>query len=214
MSQSEAQQHHHAVAQGRAPVPIQSSNGQLAPALRPLVLDLDHVFAGMQDPHVAPFSGDTPEQLRARKELVAFAREEKRKGREIILATAGTVEPPMISPYYAFADRVFKREGTTPFSGIARARRLRRLFPQGFIYAGANQRDIPVWQASDHIVLVGADSALKRRLHALGRPITVLGEGAGAPIPHPAAQVVPGRIVLVATLCLMIGAASLMLLAR
>ena len=70
-------------------------------------------------------------------ELQAFAEREALRGREIVLATAADrAIAEKVSKRFSFISKVIASDGRTNMSGRAKAEELRKLYPQGFIYAG------------------------------------------------------------------------------
>lgn len=60
---------------------------------------------------------------------------------------------------------------TSNLKGRAKAEFLTSRFPGGFIYVGDSAADLPVWAASQGIVLAGASDAVSRQAQALGKPV-------------------------------------------
>lgn len=111
--------------------------------------------------------------LPANEELVAYALAEKERGREIVLATAADeLMARRVAQRFPFIDHVIASDGSTNLKGESKADRLRKLFPQGFHYAGDSHADIPVWKAADHVILVEPPSDVARAAKQLGPPVT------------------------------------------
>lgn len=115
-------------------------------------------------------------RLPVNEALVAYAREERARGREIILATAADeVLARQIAQRFDFIDRVMASEGSSnDFHGEKRAERLREIFPHGFHYAGNSRLDLPVWRIADHVIVAEAARSVLRQVFFLGRPIKQL----------------------------------------
>lgn len=101
-------------------------------------------------------------------ELQAFAEREARRGREIVLATAADrAIAEKVSKRFSFISKVIASDGRTNLSGRAKAEELRKLYPQGFIYAGDSTPDIHVWRQSSGAVFAGASSRLAEKAAAV-----------------------------------------------
>jgi 4-hydroxybenzoate polyprenyltransferase/phosphoserine phosphatase len=115
----------------------------------------------------------TDEVLPLREDFVQWLREKAEDGHELHLCSAAD---------QTVVDTVAQRVGiflsatgsaSANLKGKAKALYLKERFPDGFIYAGDHEVDLPVWQASQGIVLVGVSNAVRQRAVALGKPIVV-----------------------------------------
>ena len=113
----------------------------------------------------------TEEILPLREDLVKWLREKAEEGHELHLCSAAD---------QTIVDKVSQRVGIfasatgsalTNLKGKAKAQYLSERFPDGFIYAGDHAVDMPVWQASEGIVLAGVKEQVARRAKALGKPV-------------------------------------------
>jgi len=112
--------------------------------------------------------------LPANEALLAYAEAEKAKGREIVLATAADeLMARRVAQRFPVIDRVLASDGRNNLKGEAKATMLRELFPQGFHYAGDSHADLHVWRAADHIIIVEANSDVRRKIAYFGRPMTI-----------------------------------------
>lgn len=113
----------------------------------------------------------TEEILPLREDFVKWLREKADEGHELHLCSAAD---------QTIVDKVAQRVGifasatgsaTTNLKGKAKAEYLSERFPEGFFYAGDHAIDIPVWQASQGIVLAGVSDQVARRAKSLGKPV-------------------------------------------
>jgi phosphoserine phosphatase len=95
--------------------------------------------------------------------VVAWLREQKAAGRLIVLATAfDQAGADTVAAHLGVFDRVFASDGRTNLKSARKADRLRREFPDGFVYAGNERADLKVWRAAAAAVVVNAAPALER----------------------------------------------------
>lgn len=113
----------------------------------------------------------TDEILPLREDLVKWLREQFQDGHELHLCSAAD---------QTIVDKVAQRVGiftsaigsaTINLKGKAKAAYLSERFPNGFIYAGDHAVDMPVWQASEGIILAGVSDQVERRARSLGKPV-------------------------------------------
>jgi 4-hydroxybenzoate polyprenyltransferase len=109
--------------------------------------------------------------LPVNEQLVALAEAEKRRGREVYLATAAD---EIVAIRFPFLDSVVSSDGRTNLKGDVKAQFLAERFPDGFDYAGDSRTDIPVWKQARRVIVVEPDAAVERAARALGKPTTVI----------------------------------------
>jgi phosphoserine phosphatase len=115
------------------------------------------------------------DRLKLHQDVLALAIREKAVGRAIVLATAAdAVLAEQLASRLDFIDSVFASDGMRNLKGSAKADLLRRMFPQGFIYAGDSKADLGVWRRAHGIVLVNARKSVTDAARALGRPMLEL----------------------------------------
>ncbi|MEO7735745.1 MAG: haloacid dehalogenase-like hydrolase, partial [Kofleriaceae bacterium] len=110
-----------------------------------------------------------PESLPYQMDLLAFLREEKQRGRVLVLATASDrdVARP-IAAHLGIFDETIGSDGVINLKGRAKAARLSERFGQGqFSYAGNSHADVPVWNEAGQAILVNAPRSIDA---ALARP--------------------------------------------
>jgi phosphoserine phosphatase len=95
--------------------------------------------------------------------FVAWLREERAAGRIIALATAfDQAGADAVAAHLGLFDHVFASDGRTNLKSAKKADRLRRAFPDGFVYAGNERADLKVWTAAKAAVVVNASPPLER----------------------------------------------------
>lgn len=95
--------------------------------------------------------------------VLAWLREQKAAGRVIALATAfDRAGAEAVAAHLGVFDHVFASDGRTNLKSARKADRLRREFPDGFVYAGNERADLKVWSAAAAAVIVNAAPALER----------------------------------------------------
>lgn len=121
------------------------------------------------------------DRIELHQDVVALALREKSAGRTIVLATAAdAVLAEQLASRLSFIDRVFASDGQRNLKGPAKAERLSRLFPAGFIYAGDSQSDLAVWRRAKGIVLVNISPSVAAAARVLGRPVLELSGRVGS----------------------------------
>ena len=115
------------------------------------------------------------DRLKLHQDVLALAIRENAAGRTIVLATAAdAVLAEQLASRLDCIDSVFASDGELNLKGSAKADLLRRMFPQGFIYAGDSKADLGVWRRAHGIVLVKARKSVADAARALGRPMLEL----------------------------------------
>lgn len=95
--------------------------------------------------------------------FVSWLREERTAGRMIVLATAfDQAGADAVAAHLGLFDRIFASDGRINLKSTKKADRLRRAFPDGFVYAGNERADLKVWAAAQAAVIVNASPALER----------------------------------------------------
>jgi 4-hydroxybenzoate polyprenyltransferase len=116
-----------------------------------------------------------PETLPYNTELLTFLRQEKMKGRRLILATAAdSRNAHAIADHVGLFDEVVASDGRRNLKGAAKAKELvGRYGHKGFDYVGNSRTDLAVWGEAAGIFLVNASSSVTRLARKIG---PVLGE--------------------------------------
>jgi 4-hydroxybenzoate polyprenyltransferase/phosphoserine phosphatase len=122
---------------------------------------------------VAERGGVSPGQLPYRESLLEYLREQKAKGRALILATAAHRSiAEAISVHLGLFDKVLATQAGRNLKGLAKLQAIREVVGGAFVYAGDSRADIPIWRAAEAAVLVGVSrrtASLVRRHVAIER---------------------------------------------
>lgn len=95
--------------------------------------------------------------------VLAWLREQKSAGRVIALATAfDRAGADAVAVHLGVFDHVFASDGRINLKSARKADRLRREFPDGFVYVGNEWADLKVWAAAKAAVVVNAAPMLER----------------------------------------------------
>lgn len=116
-----------------------------------------------------------PAELPVNETLVAYLKSERAKGREIYLATAAdAVIAEKIADSLDVFDGVIATEDAVNVRGEAKARALEKRFPDGFAYAGDDDRDLEVWPSAREIMVVEASPKILDAARKIREPAMVL----------------------------------------
>lgn len=108
-----------------------------------------------------------PGRLCYNEELVAWLREQRARGRTVVLATASDERAARaVAEHVGLFDDVFASDGETNLKSSRKAERLASAFPEGFVYAGNEMADLTVWARASAAVVVNAPEGLVRRVRA------------------------------------------------
>lgn len=105
------------------------------------------------------------------EELLVFLREEKARGRRLVLATAADrrIADGVAAHVGLFSD-VFASDGTVNLSGARKLARLKEALGT-FDYAGNDGVDVPLWRESRQVVVVHAPAGVLKQARGLGREV-------------------------------------------
>ena len=113
---------------------------------------------------LAERASPSPADLPYDERVLAWLREQRAKGRTIVLATACDIAAAeAVARHVGLFDAVYASDGRTNLKAARKAERLARAFPEGFVYAGNEAADLHVWRAAKQAVLVNAGRGLARR---------------------------------------------------
>ena len=101
-----------------------------------------------------------PGSLPYRHDVLSFLREEKERGRTLVLATASDYQPAEgIAVHLGFFSEVLASDGVINLSGQQKQQALvARFGEQGFDYIGDSSKDLPVWASAKRALLVDPSS--------------------------------------------------------
>ena len=103
--------------------------------------------------------------LPVRQDVLQFLKDEKKKGREIVLATASDQKAVAeIVQRLGLFDQVLTSDGTINLSGVNKRKALvERFSDQGFDYIGDAEIDLAVWSAAKSALLVQPSKSLLKK---------------------------------------------------
>jgi 4-hydroxybenzoate polyprenyltransferase/phosphoserine phosphatase len=103
-----------------------------------------------------------PESLPYQMDLLEFLRQEKARGRTLVLATASdrSIAEP-IAAHLGIFDHTIASDGVVNLKGSTKAEHLAARFGRGkFSYAGNSRADVPVWKEAGQAILVNTPSSI------------------------------------------------------
>jgi 4-hydroxybenzoate polyprenyltransferase/phosphoserine phosphatase len=111
-----------------------------------------------------------PSSLPYDERLIGFLRQEKSRGRRLVLATASDrIWAERVAAHLGIFDDVMGSDGATNLKGEAKARALvERFGEKGFDYAGNGATDRPVWRKARRAIAVNASPAIESGLRRDG----------------------------------------------
>jgi 4-hydroxybenzoate polyprenyltransferase/phosphoserine phosphatase len=112
------------------------------------------------------------------EELLKFLRDEHRRGRELVLATAADqalAEP--IADYLGIFSEVLASDGRRNLKGRVKLRALKDRFGERcFDYAGNERADLKIWEHSHSAVVVNAPNRVVKQIVPNGRVARIFGQ--------------------------------------
>lgn len=96
------------------------------------------------------------EKLPYNTPLLEYLREEKSRGRQIVLATAAhrSIAEP-VSKHLGIFDKVLATQSENNLKGAAKLQAIRDNVGESFVYAGDCAADLPIWKQAKAAILVG-----------------------------------------------------------
>lgn len=106
------------------------------------------------------------------EELLAWLREEKARGRRLVLATAADrrIAEGVAAHLDGLFSDVYASDGKENLSGARKLARLKAALGT-FDYAGNDGVDVPLWRESRRVVVVHAPAGVLKQAHGLGRQV-------------------------------------------
>jgi 4-hydroxybenzoate polyprenyltransferase len=112
-----------------------------------------------------------------REQVLELVRHAKAEGRAVHLVTAADQSTAnAIALHLQCFDSVKGSDGKVNLRGRNKLSWLRKHFPEGFIYAGHNAADLPVWEAAKAAILIGDGVAHAERLRDAGIAVATVTE--------------------------------------
>ena len=107
--------------------------------------------------------------------LVAWLRQEKARGRKIVLATASDVSlANRVAAHLGVFDEVMASDGGVNLAGAEKARQLSaRYGERGFDYVGNSEADMAVWRQAHGAVVAGSSHGMKDRAAGVAKLLQV-----------------------------------------
>lgn len=126
-------------------------------------------------------------QLPFHRGFFEFLKSEKARGRKLILATASDKAiADKVAARFAIFEEVLASDGKTNLRSHAKAGLLTERFGlRGFDYAGNSPKDLNVWAAARHAIVVNASEALVAQARAVAEVARVFPEEPGNPCKAP-----------------------------
>ena len=117
---------------------------------------------------VANDSKFSPKNLPLNEPLVDYLREEKAKGRHIVLATAAhrSIAEDVAGQLGLFDEVLATGDGLN-LKGENKLESIQTRYGQDFVYAGDSLADIPIWESSKAAVLVGVSRDIATRVREM-----------------------------------------------
>lgn len=108
-----------------------------------------------------------------REDVIAFLREEKARGRKIVLATASDqIYADLIAGHVGLFDEALGSDGQTNLSRHRKRAALEKRYGT-FSYMGNSRDDLAVWNGADEAYAVGVPAAVLRELHSFKTPTRI-----------------------------------------
>jgi len=105
---------------------------------------------------IASHAGVNAEYLPYHEPLLDYLREEKAKGRQIVLATAAHQSiADGVSKHLGLFDKVLATQAGFNLKGKAKLQAIQESVGEVFVYAGDSQADLLIWRAAKAAILVG-----------------------------------------------------------
>ena len=115
-----------------------------------------------------------------RHDLLLWLQQQKAAGRRIVLATAAHRSiADAAAAHLQLFDQVLATDDQTNLKGRAKLAAIRQAVGPSFVYAGDSQADLPIWQASQAVVLAGVRPGLAEQVRA-ARPVEAEFKGSAA----------------------------------
>ncbi len=119
---------------------------------------------------VASRTAFAADSLPLQQDLLAFLIAEKASGRRIVLATAAHASiADAIATRLGLFDQVLASDAGRNLKGAEKLQAIREHVGQHFVYAGDSRADLPVWQAADAAILVGASKKVANLARGMTR---------------------------------------------
>jgi 4-hydroxybenzoate polyprenyltransferase/phosphoserine phosphatase len=116
---------------------------------------------------IASRSGFSAKDLPYRELLVDYIRDEKKRGRQTVLATAANWRiAESVAKHLGLFDHVLASDETVNLKGLRKLAAIQEKVGQRFVYAGDSADDLPIWTAAEASVLVGTSTRVARAVRS------------------------------------------------
>ena len=110
---------------------------------------------------IAQRAGLRVTNLPYREPLLTFLRQERARGRRLVLATAADSSvADAVAQHLNLFDHVLSSDGLTNLKGQAKLQAIRAHLGADFVYAGDSAADLPIWKGCGKAILVGASASI------------------------------------------------------
>jgi 4-hydroxybenzoate polyprenyltransferase/phosphoserine phosphatase len=117
---------------------------------------------------LASHAGSIAETLPYQQPLCDFLRDQRAKGRRIVLATAANQGiARSVAAYLDFFDEVLASDETTNLKGPSKLKAIRTVVGDRFVYAGDSRSDLPIWEAAESALIVGASARVAQTVRSV-----------------------------------------------
>ena len=117
---------------------------------------------------LASRAGSIAETLPYQQPLCDFLRDQRAKGRRIVLATAANQGiARSVAAYLDFFDEVLASDETTNLKGASKLKAIRTVVGDRFVYAGDSASDLPIWEAAESALIVGASARVAETVRSV-----------------------------------------------
>ncbi|WP_319586808.1 UbiA family prenyltransferase [uncultured Desulfobulbus sp.] len=94
-------------------------------------------------------------------QLLAYLKDEKAKGRKLVLATAAHISiAKAVAAHLGLFDEIIATEAGGNLKGSAKLEMIRKSVGERFAYAGDSKADMPIWESAEAAVLVSVSRSL------------------------------------------------------
>ena len=110
--------------------------------------------------------------------VIDFVKEEKHKGRKILLVTASHIRiAEAIAQHLGLFDEVLATDGNVNLKSHKKAQILVEKFGEGnFDYIGNESCDLPIWKAAGSALIANSTSALEQKAQNQNLPVNTIGD--------------------------------------
>ena len=94
-------------------------------------------------------------------QFLIYLREEKAKGRKLVLATAAHVSiANAVAAHLGLFDDIIATDSGTNLKGYAKLEMIKKSVGERFVYAGDSKADMPIWESAEAAVVVSASRSV------------------------------------------------------